>query len=142
MIKYGGEQSYVIHDMIKHIEESIAYHLGFAKEKVMLYRMNYQVLQSGEGLGWHRDSGGGVSGYKDTCYSALLYLTDDYTGGEILFYEENSMDKSTAESYHPSAGTLIFFKGDEKFPHSVENVISGERANIILFYDVISEGDK
>jgi hypothetical protein len=134
--RYGGEQSYIIQDLINNIERSIAYSLGFPKDKVRLYRMNYQVLESGQGLGWHSDSKGGVSGYTDNCYSALLYLTDDYTGGEILFYEENSMDKTTATKYHPSAGTLIYFRGDEKYPHSVEDVITGERANLILFYDV------
>lgn len=136
MTRFGGNDSYIVQDLLKHIETAIGNSLGFSKDKVSLYRMNYQVLQSGQGLGWHSDSQGGVSGYTDNCYSALLYLTDDYTGGEILFYPQNSMDKNQADRYHPKSGTLITFKGDEYFPHSVEDVISGERANIILFYDI------
>lgn len=136
MIRFGGEQSYIVQDLLKNIERAIAHSFGFAADKVNLYRMNYQVLEAGQGLGWHSDSQGGVSGYTDNCYSALLYLTDDYTGGEILFYPQNSMDKNEADSYHPTSGTLIFFKGDQKFPHSVNNVVTGERANLILFYDI------
>ena len=133
----GQEEDYVVHDLINMIESSIAAQFGFNKSEISLDRMNYQVLQKGEELGWHADAYGGVDGYEDNYYSALLYLTDDYDGGEIHFYENNSGDKKDSIAYKPESGTLIFFKGDRDYPHSVNEVIDGERANIILFYGVI-----
>lgn len=134
-----GEETkdYVVKDLINMIESSISSQFGFKKSEIFLDRMNYQVLQKGEELGWHADAYGGVDGYEDNYYSALLYLTDHYSGGEIHFYENNSGDKKDSVAYKPEAGTLIFFKGDRDYPHSVNEVIDGERANIILFYGVI-----
>jgi hypothetical protein len=112
--------------------DSIQYEFGFASDKISINRVLYQVLREGEELGYHTDAYGGVDGYGVIGYSALLYLTDDYEGGEILFY-----DNDTPTAYKPELGTLIYFKGDENYPHSVNKIISGERANIILFFDVI-----
>jgi hypothetical protein len=101
-------------------------------------RAMYQVLQKGDELGWHTDQYGGVDGYSDAFYSALLYLTDDYEGGEIVFYDDLSGNKEKSTSYKPAAGTLLYFKGDQNSPHSVNTVISGERSNIILFYKLVN----
>ncbi len=136
LIEEDSLESYIVQDLINRIEDSISNQLNFPKSNVELDRMNYQVLQKGEGLGWHTDAYGGVDGYEDGYYSALLYLTDDYEGGEILFYENNSGSVEDSQSYKPEAGTLIFFKGDKNYPHSVNDVISGERSNLILFYNV------
>jgi hypothetical protein len=116
---------------IKLIVESIQSQFGFNENEISINRVLYQVLREGEELGYHTDAYGGVDGYGVIGYSALLYLTDDYEGGEILFYDDNA---STA--YKPELGTLIYFKGDENYPHSVNKIINGERANIILFFDV------
>jgi hypothetical protein len=120
-----------VYDGVKEIIYSIQDKFGFTSDKISINRVLYQVLREGEELGYHTDAYGGVDGYGVIGYSALLYLTDDYEGGEILFYDEN-----TPTSYKPELGTLIYFKGDENYPHSVNKIISGERANIILFFDV------
>jgi hypothetical protein len=126
---YEPEQE--VYRSIESIVYSIQEQFGFSKEQISINRVLYQVLREGEELGYHTDAYGGVDGYGVIGYSALLYLTDDYEGGEILFYDDN-----TPTSYKPELGTLIYFKGDENYPHSVNKVISGERANIILFFDV------
>lgn len=59
-------------------------------------------------------------------YSAILYLNNEYSGGEIEFPNHSIKIK-------PNPGTLIFFKGDMNFPHLVNKVESGERINLILF---------
>lgn len=124
-------------DLISLIVKSIADEFGFRKEQVTLNRVNYQVLTAGQGLGYHSDANGAYEGTMDhQGYSALVYLTDDYEGGEILFYDDDSGSVESATSYHPDAGTLIYFRGDDDHPHSVNEVLSGERANLILFYDV------
>lgn len=117
---------------IKSIVESIKLKLGLPVDDILINRVLYQVLRKGDELGYHTDGYGGVDKYGVIGYSALLYLTDDYEGGEILFYDDD-----TPVSYKPKAGTLIYFKGDENYPHQVNKIISGERSNIILFFDVM-----
>jgi len=125
----------VTFDLIKLIIDAIAHKFNLKKDNVVLNRINYQVLTTGQGLGYHTDNRGAYEGtMKNAGYSVLVYLTDDYTGGEILFYDDSQGNNST--SYHPKAGTMIYFRGDEDHPHSVNEVLSGERANLILFYDV------
>lgn len=135
---YETLEGSVVSDLINLIVSSIAHEFGLEKDKVFLNRVNYQVLRDGQGLGYHTDNRGAYEGtMKNAGYSVLLYLTDDYTGGEILFYDKDN----TSKDYRPTPGTLIYFRGDEDHPHSVNDVISGERANLILFYDV-DGGDK
>jgi len=106
----------------------------FELEDLDVSRAMYQILQKGDELGYHTDAYGGVDGYDEAHYSALVYLTDDYEGGEILFYDQLPDGSETSVAYKPEIGTLIYFKGDRNTPHSVNKVISGERSNIILFY--------
>jgi predicted 2-oxoglutarate/Fe(II)-dependent dioxygenase YbiX len=64
---------------------------------------------------------------NENYYSTLLYLSDDYEGGELLFPNLDIEMK-------PKAGTLVSFLGNEDFLHGVNPVISGERYNIVIFY--------
>ena len=120
-----------IYSTIKSIVLDIQRQFGFPEDQISINRVLYQVLTEGDELGYHTDAYGGVDGYGVIGYSALLYLTTDYTGGEICFYDGND-----PTAYKPNLGTLVYFKGDENYPHSVNKVLSGERANIILFFDV------
>lgn len=129
---YPFDISHDIYIEIKSIVENIERQFGFPEDKISINRVLYQVLREGEFLGYHTDAYGGVDGYGVIGYSALLYLNNDYDGGEIIFYDK----EGGQTEYKPNPGTLIYFKGDENYPHSVNKVISGERANIILFFDV------
>jgi hypothetical protein len=46
-------------------------------------------------------------------YSFVIFLNDDYTGGELIFNEL---------IVKPKIGTMVYFTGDE--PHRVENCIN------------------
>jgi hypothetical protein len=59
-------------------------------------------------------------------YSAILYLTDSYSGGSLNFPEQNLIIK-------PKPGTLITFIGTEDIKHEVQEVVDGNRVNIICF---------
>lgn len=59
--------------------------------------------------------------------SGLLYLTDDYEGGELYFPKQDL-------KFKPKAGTFIFFEGNIDVPHEVLEVTKGTRCNIISFY--------
>lgn len=61
-------------------------------------------------------------------YSSLIYLNDDYNGGELYFPEYNF-------SIKPEVGTLICFKGDENTLHGVKKVESGVRYTVSLFWE-------
>lgn len=60
-------------------------------------------------------------------YAALVYLNDDYEGGEIYFPDYGVDIK-------PSPGDLIFFPGTEKYRHGVREVISGSRYVLMTFF--------
>ena len=50
----------------------------------------------------------------------VLYLNDDYLGGEIVYTEKNI-------TYKPRAGTMIFHPGSLEYKHGVKKVIQGTR---------------
>ena len=63
--------------------------------------------------------------------SGLLYLNDDYLGGELVFPEQGLSIKA-------KSGSLIFFEGDYKKPHGVNEVTSGTRYNLVTFYEPVN----
>lgn len=52
--------------------------------------------------------------------SVLLYLNDDFEGGEITFLKFNY-------SYRPRVGDLVFFPSDHRYVHQAEPLRSGLR---------------
>jgi hypothetical protein len=60
-------------------------------------------------------------------YSGILYLTDNYKGGDLCFPNQKSI-------LHPKPGTFICFIGDKDVEHGVEEVTDGDRVNIICFF--------
>lgn len=124
-------------DLTKFIVNGISQEFEVPKNKVFLDRCNYQVLIEGQEIGYHSDNRGAYQDkMKNEGWSALLYLNDQYEGGEILFYEFNENKEEIFQAYRPKPGTLIYFKGDDQHCHSVNKMISGERPNLILFFDV------
>jgi len=63
--------------------------------------------------------------------SAILYLNDDYEGGQIYFPNQNLEIK-------PKIGSILFFEGSHERPHGVRHVVSGQRFNIITFYGPVN----
>lgn len=59
-------------------------------------------------------------GVSTRVLSVLLYLNDDYAGGEITFRQSNVTIK-------PEAGSLIFFPSNFLYVHEVASVIKGPR---------------
>lgn len=66
--------------------------------------------------------GGRWSGHM----SALIYLNDDYEGGEIVFPKQNLTIK-------PKSGMLIAFPGNPMYPHSVNPCYGNLRYTISLW---------
>jgi len=59
--------------------------------------------------------------------SGLLYLNDDFEGGEIDFRRQNYRIK-------PTAGTIIFFPSSWTHPHTAMPVTRGIRYNIVSWW--------
>jgi hypothetical protein len=67
------------------------------------------------------ESAGGWPSYNYIVdYGSIMYLNDDYEGGEIFF---------PAYGIHlkPKSGTLIFFPSSQLYAHGVTEIISGIR---------------
>lgn len=60
-------------------------------------------------------------------YGSVLYLNDDYEGGEIYF-PDHSID------IKPKAGTLIFFPSNNFYNHGVREIASGKRYTSAQFW--------
>jgi predicted 2-oxoglutarate/Fe(II)-dependent dioxygenase YbiX len=103
----------------------------YMKHHIIKY---FGVDKVGDGFGSEKDGENGQHPHFDhwgdggRIYTAVLYLNDEYEGGEITFYEDN--DESKPIPYKMNSGSLVYFDGYTK--HAVENLISGQRASFIL----------
>jgi len=70
--------------------------------------------------------------YPDRHYSALIYLNEDYEGGQIFFPNQNLEPEI-------SPGTLVQFEGTKEFLHGVCEVTKGERYTIVMFFTRIDD---
>ena len=113
---------------VKLIVEAIQREFGFPEDQISINRVLYQVLREGEELGYHTDAYGGVDGYGVIGYSALLYLTDDYDGGEINFPDHNLKIK-------PKANSFITFPSNEHYLHEVLKN-SADRYSSTLWFNI------
>jgi predicted 2-oxoglutarate/Fe(II)-dependent dioxygenase YbiX len=59
--------------------------------------------------------------------SSLIYLNDDYEGGEIYFPKQGIEIK-------PKAGDFVCFPGDKEYMHGVKEITYGKRFTIPLFF--------
>jgi predicted 2-oxoglutarate/Fe(II)-dependent dioxygenase YbiX len=86
-------------------------------------------MYEGSEIGVHSDI---ISNYNtdrviENIYSAIIYLNNDYNGGEIFFPNEDI-------SLKLDPGSLVYFHGDSKTTHGVKEIKSGERTNWIFFF--------
>lgn len=60
-------------------------------------------------------------------YGSVIYLNDDYEGGEIYFPDQDI-------DFKPKAGTVVFFPSNNMFIHGVKEIISGFRYTCPQFW--------
>lgn len=63
-------------------------------------------------------------------YGCIIYLNNDYEGGELYFPKHEFEIK-------PKPGTLAFFPGDARYLHGVKPVTEGERLTIASFWTTV-----
>ena len=90
-------------------------------------------------IGWtleyHADCDTGIStysGYPGRDISSILYLTENFEGGNLVFPDLDI-------EIEPSAGSVVYFPGDRKHMHEVTEVLSGNRSTCNSFWHILSE---
>jgi len=113
------EECLLIHDTIKNSIEKCSY--DYANQKSIsignLTPLSISKYSAGAQMGPHVDSYGDD---RSPTISVVLYLNDDYEGGEIYFKEQDIKVK-------PSAGSLVIFPSTEPYYHQSLPVVSGSK---------------
>ena len=89
------------------------------------------LWKEGSYAGKHIDS---HSGYEFVQFSSVLYLNDNYSGGELYFPNQDFL-------YKPKAGDIVTFpSGGTEYSHSVKKITSGKRYTMAMWHSM--EKDK
>jgi hypothetical protein len=94
-------------------------------KKLQLKSISYVHMKSGGKNDLHYDNYS--EEYKDD-YSGILYLTDKYLGGALNFPNNDI-------KIEPKIGDFICFVGDKELEHEVQEVIQGDRVNLVCFFN-------
>lgn len=102
---------------------------GFVPE---LYTVSavLSLWPEGSYAGKHIDS---HSGYEFVQFSSVLYLNDNYSGGELYFPNQDFL-------YKPKAGDIVTFpSGGTEYMHSVNRVTEGKRYTMAMWHSMEKE---
>jgi Rps23 Pro-64 3,4-dihydroxylase Tpa1-like proline 4-hydroxylase len=95
-------------------------------EKKNTDRLNIARWDKGTKLKLHVDDLGYVT---DNHLPTLIYLNDDYEGGELSFATHDVTIK-------PKVGDLIIFPGNMHYAHEVKEVLSGVRYTLPIWFTI------
>jgi hypothetical protein len=71
--------------------------------------------------------------YPDYDIGSVIYLNNEYKGGQIYFPQHNI-------ELSPVAGNAVAFPGDEYYMHGVREITSGSRYTLPIFWKVLEDG--
>jgi predicted 2-oxoglutarate/Fe(II)-dependent dioxygenase YbiX len=83
-------------------------------------------FQPGDDMAEHSDRGPEANGNHNIAYGFVVYLNDNYDGGEIYY---SNLDLEVK----PVAGDLVIHPSDVLHTHGVREVISGNRYTLTMF---------
>lgn len=112
----SSEQVNAIYDTLTSTLEVVGQHYANALNIPLGKQAPISISKyySGSGMGPHTDSS------PIAHLSAVLYLNDNYSGGELAFPNHGIVVK-------PSAGSIIVFPSVEPYVHDPKTVIAGEK---------------
>ncbi|KAM7402722.1 hypothetical protein PAMP_017936 [Pampus punctatissimus] len=70
--------------------------------------------------------------YTHRDYSAILYLNNDFEGGDFIFTELDA--KTVTAEVHPQCGRVVGFGAGKENPHGVRAVTKGQRCAVALWF--------
>lgn len=65
-------------------------------------------------------------------YSAILYLNDDFEGGDFIFTESDG--KAVSAAVKPQCGRVVGFRAGQENLHGVSAVTKGQRCAVVLHF--------
>jgi len=110
------------------LQQHLAEHLG-PQPPLYVDLVNFARWPPGYELAPHADSenpGGAEHPYPWRDFASVIYLNDDYEGGEIFF-------PGHGIELQPQAGALALFPGTLRYLHGVRRVTRGMRQTIASF---------
>lgn len=129
-VQKSDEASLLLTRHILRLKDEMQKHFS---QQMSVVNCNYVQMLKGSSNGLHSDStdldGIPYHDAEELEFSGLLYFNnygEDFTGGEIVFPNQNIVVK-------PKAGTAVFFRGDVEHQHEVNFVRSGIRKNAVIF---------
>jgi len=99
-------------DLVNLVESTVTEKVG------SFYKSYYQSWGSGSSTSLHNH-------IEPSVYIAVIYLNDDFDGGE--FFTEDEM-------ITPEPGLMIFFDG-ESVPHGVNKILNGVRKTMVIYWN-------
>ena len=120
----GIEDKFRIKDKIKN-EVIKAY--GFDNIRPKQVNLSVAKWEKGSKLNLHADDLGYAT---DNHIPTLVYLNDDYEGGEISFATHDITIK-------PKVGDLLIFPGNMNYAHEVKEVTSGIRYTLPIWFTIV-----
>jgi hypothetical protein len=84
------------------------------------------------------DYDGNPNSFEINKYVGILYLNNDYEGGELYFVNEGKNFKNQWETYlsfKPNAYSFITFPGGVENIHGVSEITKGTRYTMVSFWD-------
>jgi hypothetical protein len=136
-LKQQGKQNSLIYDLFNLMGQNMCHVFDFKNSEITYETSHYKafgVENYGAEFGSERPGENGQNAHVDQygeggkIYTAIVYLTDDYEGGDLVFYENNDLSKP--QPHKIKTGSLVYFDGHTY--HAVGNVTSGNRACFIL----------
>ena len=122
---YGNEEiSTLLYPLEKLIQTSITENYQVSVE--ISQKPNIVKWPEGHSMDFHVDD----LGLFEYHMAGIVYLNDNYIGGEISFLTQDVTIK-------PKIGDLITFPGNLYYAHEVKEILSGDRYNIPVWYKFI-----
>lgn len=125
-----------IHDDVKICRERLTEAVRNSYDNELLVPNTTTIVRWKEGkeMAAHKDNG--YADDKETFemreYTAVLYVNDDYEGGETFVLEEGS-DKEVI-SYKPKKNSMLVFRSDESCIHGVKKILKGNRLTLSIWF--------
>lgn len=83
----------------------------------------------------HSDDSSGLDNQSNgTIYSALLYLNNDFVGGELVFTKLRIV-------VHPEPGRLVLFPSNREYAHKTTSLVKAGKCVLAVFMTNSSHGD-
>ena len=124
-----GLSDTIFEDINQKLEEAVA---GVYGRKVKASSIQAQKWEEGSSANPHSDNsdfdGNPTEGFADLKYVGILYLNEDYEGGDLFFPEHDI-------SIHPNPGSMYIFSGGVENIHGVTEITSGTRYSVVSFWD-------